>query len=266
MTGPKVYTVGADVCPMGNEQKWIEVVKRAPAWVSGGISLATAMIGFVLLLQGNVGLGVTVLGVLLAALLSFGLAYVAFARTPPLIEGGRGVYRFERLRPWALLGLGVVAGLVASALLFEGSREFVVTAITGREGAGPAERGDVLFADDCFEATFAGVGDGRVATLEKGATAQVVLESDQTKGEAAGLYLTDFGRPVGAVTYHVFPESDLFRIESLVDGGCEEVGGYAGMSLPSADPVEVRLGEAEYILDMVYDGGAVYASFRGFSR
>lgn len=256
----------------------MDVVRRAPAWVSGGISLATAIIGFVLLLQGNVNLGITVLGVLITALLLFGLAYVAFGKTPPLVEGGKGVYRFERYRPWALLGLGLVVGLAASTLLFEGSRNFVASAITGQEGAAESERdggGDVVeggageaagsFAGDCFEAIFSAVGDGRVAMLENGATAQVVLESDQTKGEAAGLYLTEFGRPVGAVVYHVFPESNLFRIESIVDGACRELEGRADMSLPDADAVEIRLNGTDYTLSLIYDGGAVFAGFREFS-
>lgn len=265
---------------MGDQQKWIEAARKSPGWVSGGISLATAVIGFVLLLQGNVQLGVTVLGVLLTALLLFGLAYVAFARTTPLIEGGRGVYRFEKYRLWALVGLGLVVGLVIAVLLFRESRLFIVAAITGRDravevggeagsggltGGNQGERTDASFADECFGAYFSAVGDGRVATLENGATAQVVLDSDQTKEEAAGLYLTDFGRPVGAVTYRVFPESDLFRIESAVDEGCRELGAYAGRSVPDADDVEMRLAGSDYILSLIHDGGTVFASFRQFT-
>ena len=264
---------------MGDQPKWIEVAKKTPAWVSGAIGLATGIIGFVLLLQGNVDLGVTVLGILVTVLLLYAFAYVAFAKTPPLVKGGRGVYRFEKYRTWALLGLGLVAGIATSALLFEESRGFIVASITGREdaaaqgegrsgreAAGAQEEGsDGSFSNECFEAYFATVGDGRVGTLENGATAQVVLESDQTKGEVAGLHFTEFGRSVGAVTYQVFPDSNLFRIESLVDGGCQELAQYGGRSLPSADPIEISLGEEAYILDMVYDGGAVYASFRQFS-
>lgn len=265
---------------MGERQKWIEVIRKSPAWVSGGISLATAVIGFVLLLQGNVQLGVTVLGILLTVLLLFGLAYVVFARTAPLIEGGRGVYRFERYRPWALLGLGLVVGLVIAVFLFRESRVFIVAAITGRDGAAEvgreagdggveggaqAERTDVSFADGCFGAYFSAVGDGRVATLENGATAQVVLDSDQTKGDAAGLYLTDFGRPVGAMTYRVFPESNLFRIESAVDEGCREMGAYVGMNVPDADNVEMRLAGTDYVFSLIHDGGVVFASFRQFT-
>ena len=267
---------------MGDQPKWVEVAKRTPAWISGAIGLATGIIGFVLLLQGNVDLGVTVLGILVTGLLLFALAYLAFAKTPPLVEGGRGVYRFEKYRTWALLGLGLVVGIASSALLFEESRRFIVASIAGREGAagpegeaGPGpeqeavgaqrERADASFSNDCFEAYFAPVGSGRVANLENGATAQVVLDSDQTKGEVAGLHFTELGRSVGAMTYRVFPESNLFRIESMVDGVCLELTQYAGASLPSADPMEFELGEEAYILDMVYDGGAVFASFRRFS-
>lgn len=126
-------------------------------------------------------------------------------------------------------------------------------------------RTDASLANDCFEATFSAIGNGRVATLENGASVQVVLERDQTKGEAAGLYLTDFGRPVGGVKYWVFAEGLLFRIESVVDGSCQELEAFAGMRLPDADSVEMRLDGTDYILSLIYDGGAVYASFREFS-
>lgn len=43
--------------------------------------------------------------------------YVAFAKTPPLVEGGKGVYRFERARVLALFGL-FLAPILAFLFLF----------------------------------------------------------------------------------------------------------------------------------------------------
>lgn len=270
---------------MGEQQKWIELAKKSPAWISGGISLATAVIGFILLLQGNVRLGVTVLGFLFTALLLFALAYVAFARTTPLIEGGRGVYRFETYRPWALVGLGLVVGLVLAVLLFRESRLFIVAAMTGQETAvagrgegaeleveqeegGVTAGGDVVaggsettFSDACFEAYFSEVRDARVGPLENGATAHTVLGRGQSKREMAGLHFTDFGRSVGGMKYLVFPENELFRIVSVVNGECEELVEFAGRSLSSADRITLPLTDREYVLDLVYDGATVVASF-----
>jgi predicted ABC-type sugar transport system permease subunit len=84
---------------MDDQQRWMGAIKKLPAWISGTISLVTALIGFALLLQGERRLGLAILALVgVAALLIVGV-YVAFARTPPLVSGGRGVYRFEKYRP-----------------------------------------------------------------------------------------------------------------------------------------------------------------------
>lgn len=264
---------------MGNQQKWIEVIKKLPAWLSGGISLTTALIGFVLLLQGNHDLGLTILGILVTSLLLFFFAYIAFTKTTPLIEGGRGVYRFENYRPWALLGFGLIVGIVISALLVEQSRLFLITAITEREIPTnvPGETTSDSILDPptdtqeattvsttpgtCFEEYYSSVPEDRVYPLEIGAPVQVVIDRTQTKEGVAGLQFTDFGQSIGAMKYHIYPDNELFRIESLVNGDCQELEEYFGKSVHGGDAFQIRLDDDEYILVFSYDGGAVYATF-----
>jgi hypothetical protein len=268
---------------MENQQKWIEVIKKLPAWVSGSISLVTAIIGFVLLLQGHYYLGITILGILGTVLLLLLFAYLAFAKTAPLIEGGGGVYRFENYRPWAMLGLGLVIGIAVSALLFGSSRSFLISAISGR---GTPTRALIEASSDrntpapagtqaetkisaspgtCFEEYFSGVPDDRVASMENGTVALIVIDRTQTKEGAAGLRFTEFGRLIGAMKYHIFPNNNLFRIESLVDGECQELAGYSNKSVHDADSLQMRLGDQEYVFSLAYDGGEVYATFEQFS-
>jgi len=71
------------------------MLKRAPTWISGAISFVTAVIGFILLIRGNIRLGITVLVALVVVFILGGCLYLTFARTEPLVAGGRGVYRFE---------------------------------------------------------------------------------------------------------------------------------------------------------------------------
>lgn len=104
---------------MSKRPQWWESLKKAPAWISGAISFVTAVIGFVLLLQGNVSLGVTILS-WIAVIFSLGLClYLIFARTPPLVEGGKGVFRYEKYRLWAISGVGLVLVLVATAAIIK---------------------------------------------------------------------------------------------------------------------------------------------------
>lgn len=42
--------------------------------------------------------------------------YAAFARTLPLVKGGKGVYRFSKYRPWALAGIGLISILIGATI------------------------------------------------------------------------------------------------------------------------------------------------------
>jgi len=43
-------------------------------------------------------------------------AYLAFKRTPPLVEGGKGTWQYLRWRPWALAGIVVILSLTAGGV------------------------------------------------------------------------------------------------------------------------------------------------------
>ena len=111
----------------------LDWIKKLPSWISGAIGLTTAVIGFVKLLRGDYALGITILGILTVVSLFFLFLYLAFARTQPLIEGGRGVYRFEKYRLWAIAGLVFTFAIAASTLAFKPSRSFIITAFSGTD-------------------------------------------------------------------------------------------------------------------------------------
>jgi hypothetical protein len=116
---------------VGNQEQWIEVIKKLPTWVSGTISLVTAIIGFVLLLQGHYYLGTTILGIFVVVALLFSCVYLAFAKTKPIIERGTGVYRFEKYRPWAFIGIGLIVGISIAILILKSGRSHIRTAFIG---------------------------------------------------------------------------------------------------------------------------------------
>ena len=55
--------------------------------------------------------------------------YLFFAKTPPLVEGGKGAYRFEKYRPWALVGIGLIIIIIAAVSIYGPIREFIAIAL-----------------------------------------------------------------------------------------------------------------------------------------
>lgn len=108
---------------MENKPKWTDELKKLPSWISGIISFVTAIIGFVLLIQGNYQVSIMVLVLLAFSTLFIILVYVAFAKTPPLLEGGKGVYRYHKYRPMAFIGIGIMGVSLFGALILWSNRE-----------------------------------------------------------------------------------------------------------------------------------------------
>ena len=116
---------------MKEQQKWTEWIRNLPKWVMGAIGLITAIVTFVALFQKNFHLATTISGTLLLLTLLSLCLYWAFARTRPLVAGGKGVFRFESHRPWAFLGIGFIVGVSSAILAFEPGRSFIATAFCG---------------------------------------------------------------------------------------------------------------------------------------
>lgn len=260
---------------MSERQRWIEAIKKLPAWVSGAISLATAIIGFVLFLQGNSQLGVTILGILFVVVLFLLFMYVAFAKTPPLIEGGKGIYRFEKYRTWALIGIGFVIGLTSAVLILKPSRSFVASAITGR--ATPTDvaiqsssdesaygstatraTGTSTFVSPCFEQYFSDIPADRISTIERGFESYTMLDTNQSKDGVVGIQLTEFNQSLGAIRVFPFPPNN-FKIESIVNAQCQQVEEYFHAddgidrdALFNGDEVHIWFGENEYSFSLSF--------------
>ncbi len=85
---------------------WLDLIRKIPGWITGFLlPLVTAIVGFVKLWQGDTTLVTIVMLVVGIGGGMFACAYVAFKRTPPLIEGGKGVLQYRQWRRSALTGL-----------------------------------------------------------------------------------------------------------------------------------------------------------------
>ena|GEM_PF-1623395 len=287
---------------MNKQQRWIEAIKKLPAWISGAISLVTALIGFSLLLQGERQLGIAILAIVGAAALLVLCAYLAFAKTPPLVAGGKGVYRFARYRPWGLIGMGFVLGFVVALLLSKQNRTFVAGAFLGAETSAaipvqtpagarssapadaPARAGTATLDSpsgaavttrpgegDCFDQFFSDVPADRIKSAEVGTNEpQLLIRAAQPKDVIVALKFTEFNQPLGAMKFILFPENEFFKVISVVDTNCKEIEAFSNTSggdkraLSSGDGLQVRFGDREYVLQLIYDPGGAGEIWLGY--
>jgi len=82
-------------------RNWLDSIKKLPGWITGFIAFVTTVVGFIKLWQGDTGLVTIVLLAVGVGGGTLGCAYLAFKRTPPLVEGGGGVgyHLYQQARP-----------------------------------------------------------------------------------------------------------------------------------------------------------------------
>ena len=91
---------------------------RSPIRLTAIIGTITAIVGFVILFGEHFYLASIVIIVLgLGWLLSM-CWKLAFSKTPPLIEGGRGVYVYPQARPYALTGIVIIPVLMFGGIVY----------------------------------------------------------------------------------------------------------------------------------------------------
>jgi tetratricopeptide (TPR) repeat protein len=95
---------------------WVESIPKIPGRVTGLVAFVTTIVGFVRLWQGDAGLVTIVLISVGTIGLWLGSAYVAYKRTPPLVEGGKGQPAFPGWRRLALIGFIAIPLITAVAL------------------------------------------------------------------------------------------------------------------------------------------------------
>jgi hypothetical protein len=97
---------------MKNENKsLIEILKNLSGWTKGTITLLTILVSFVILFRENFSLMLILIFVLFSIAGTIAMWYVLIAKTPPLIEGGKGVYKYANFRKGAIGGIIVLAGI-----------------------------------------------------------------------------------------------------------------------------------------------------------
>ncbi|CAG0973601.1 hypothetical protein ANAEL_01318 [Anaerolineales bacterium] len=114
-----------------NPPQWINWIKELPDWIKATVGLVTIVISFVIAFRANYYLSIVIIATLAIISLFLLFTYVTFAKTPPLIEGGKGLYRFEKYRIVAFSGMVTILSIVYFVVALEPSRSFVTVALIG---------------------------------------------------------------------------------------------------------------------------------------
>jgi hypothetical protein len=173
-----------------------------------------------------------------------------------------------------LVGLGIGCVLVAalqgpaadrpeSAGSLPGAQAFDADTPRASPPAHPSDAGTV--AGECLTEFLASLPADRVVTIETGMRDLEVIGPHQPLEEPFGLLLTEFGQPIGALRVRLYrapaSTSDLYRIEAIVDAGCEPVEqlrnasrGGSPYELVNWYTVHMHLGENDYELRIGGEG------------
>jgi len=120
--------------------------------------------------------------------------------------------------------------------------------------------------ENCLTQYFADIDSTKLVSIEVGAYNQTVyLSSDELASKEFlgpfGVKLTQNGKFIGAFSFLFFPNSELFKLTSIVDSNCQPVSEYSNNS-NSGNPNAIenygdllfQLAEARFDMDFQFNG------------
>lgn len=108
---------------------WAKWFLRIPNWIKSTIGFITLIISFIIFTKKNFYLSIVVIIGLLILVLFFLNLYIVFSKTEPLIEGGKGVYKFPKYRLTAFFFLCLIFVATAISFIYTPSRYFIIESI-----------------------------------------------------------------------------------------------------------------------------------------
>jgi hypothetical protein len=150
-----------------------------------------------------------------------------------------------------LIVVGIVAiGLSGGGVIGGGGGD----GTSGTRTSGTGQKTAELKCPDDLEAS---LPPERIASVEAGADAQIVVGQAASKTPPFGLRFTDGGDTVGAIRARFFPASDVFKILTVVDADCHageivslEGGGVSPDTIPNYRNVRIDLMGRSYVLNL----------------
>lgn len=120
--------------------------------------------------------------------------------------------------------------------------------------------------NDCPE--LRGIPKSRIAVVEEGSNDVGVIGPGQSKEGPMAIQLTENRQLMGAIKFSFFPTNNMFKVETVIDAGCQIIEEYKNASrggdrhvLQNWDSLEVRFGNSTYALRLGYDSGEIEANY-----
>nr|CAA6828081.1 MAG: Unknown protein [uncultured Thiotrichaceae bacterium] len=123
------------------------------------------------------------------------------------------------------------------------------------------------FDEPCVN-SLRGIDPERIKDIETNSGSMLVINSQQTKKKPFALLLRDNRKLLGIITLNVFTENGMFKIASIVNSDCQEIGSFSNISrrgdkntLQNWDTLEVSINRKIYHLRVGYDSGEVSINY-----
>ena len=120
--------------------------------------------------------------------------------------------------------------------------------------------------EGCLTQFFADVDPTKQVSIEVGAYAQdFYLSSEELASRdflgPIGIKLTQNGKMIAALSFLFFPDSQLFKITSIVDSNCQPISEYSNTSnsgdpnaIENSDNLQIQLAEGSFVLGFQFSG------------
>lgn len=130
-----------------------------------------------------------------------------------------------------------------------------------------------LSASGCFDPFFSEIPADRQTSLEVGASNKTILAANQTKTTPIALLLNENREAIGAMIFSVFPDNNLFKIDTIIDASCQPVEQYENASrggdkrnMQNWDTLQMTINAQSYSLRLGYsEGEVVVNAFSAFT-
>ncbi len=126
----------------------------------------------------------------------------------------------------------------------------------------------ILVQNNSFTDCFPGIPENRTRTIEEGSKDLELFGPLESKDEPILIKFTDNGMPIGLIEIFFYSNSQIFKIEKVVDQKCQQIEEYSNIArggdkhvLQNWDSLQIRFGDNNYDLQLGYGTGVIEASF-----
>ena len=105
--------------------------------------------------------------------------------------------------------------------------------------------------------------------MEDGTQDLEIVGPLEPKDESIAITFTENRKPIGAIKFSFYSNSQIFKIESLFDSNCQQIEVYENIdrggdknTLQNFDTLQIQFGENKYTFHPEYDGTKITASFQ----